>query len=85
MSKRVELTRIMGDLCYQHSLGVHTYSPCPHTGCENIARGGHPCSDCLEAEIDELVGIDGVGERLSARYMAYLETREELLSYAETL
>lgn len=85
MSKRLEMGRLLGDLRYQLSPGVHTYSQCSREGCECTARGGRVCSHCLADEIDGLIMTRGQGWQMVKDYRRCLVREQDLLRAAERI
>lgn len=88
MNKRMEMHRLLGDLRYQLAPGAHTYSRCSRESCDNGARGGRVCADCLELEIDALLGDNpgyGLGGVIRQKYWDSMGLEAELLSMAEEL
>jgi len=64
-SKRdLQLNAIVYDLRYQYPTGVTTFSSCANDDCNNSARGGRLCPDCLVDCLSALTGKPAMAQRL---------------------
>ena len=52
------LELLISDLWRQFPAWPSTFSACAHDDCDNRARGGALCPDCLTGALAELVGVD---------------------------
>lgn len=81
MSDTQEIERLIREIRYQHPLGVTTWSACSAEGCDNSARGGRRCVDCLHAELEAQVGrteaMDFVSSTAAAHMSAARMLRED--------
>lgn len=70
------LNQLLHDIGYQFPGGVTTFSGCANGACDNMARGGHLCVECLEKCLAELVGRDLAAEYIGqVRGLARLKAR----------
>ena len=85
MSKRLEMSNLLYELRYQLMHGAHTFSACSREGCDNSARGGRACPDCLEGDIDRLLGFEYVGGAVRAKLADYSNLEGSVLEMAEKI
>ena len=71
MSDTHEVARLIREIRYQHPLGVTTWSACSTEVCDNSARGGRRCVDCLHADLSAIVGPVEAGTFVSATRQAH--------------
>jgi hypothetical protein len=55
-----KLNQLVSDIRYQCMHGVHTYSKCAKSGCNQSSRSGGVCRHCLADELGELCGEEGI-------------------------
>lgn len=74
MTREIEI--LIDDLWRQHPRWPSTFSKCWTSGCQNIARGGNECAECVEKELAALVGTDLAHEyACSIKAVRRLESR----------
>lgn len=64
-------------LAYQNTAGVHTYGKCSADGCQNAARGGAHCSDCVEKALGKEVGVE-LAQHLQGLFYKRMEIQSDI-------
>lgn len=58
LTKTQVLERLIADLWYQYPQWPSTFSKCVDGGCQNMARGGALCPQCVTNALAELAGSE---------------------------
>ena len=54
MTTQDKIANIMSDIWYQHPFWPSTFSECANNGCQESARGGRECKECLKKQLSAL-------------------------------
>ena len=82
MTTQDRISNLVSDIWYQHPFWPSTFSECANDGCQESARGGRECKECLKKQLSALTSE----EFATDFYQALAEVRkcEHKLVYGET-